>query len=77
MLQISSLFLNNPKSSKNCSKIRGFERECSEFYVLISVTTPDLKIYHILYLEKHWIMQKDDNTYSHVLEDAKIRYERF
>ena len=34
-------------------------------------------MYHILYLEKHWIMQKDDNTYSHVLEDAKIRYERF
>lgn len=58
-------------------KVRGFERECSEFYVPISVTTPDLKMYHILYLEKHWIMQKDDNTYSHVLEDAKIRYERF
>ena len=31
----------------------------------------DLKMYHILYLEKHWIMQKDDNGYSLVLEDAK------
>ncbi|MFW0693116.1 Crp/Fnr family transcriptional regulator [Aliarcobacter butzleri] len=37
----------------------------------------DLKMYHILYLEKHWIMQKDDNGYSLVLEDAKQRYERF
>jgi CRP-like cAMP-binding protein len=37
----------------------------------------DLKMYHILYLEKHWIMQKDDNTYSLVLEDAKKRYIRF
>lgn len=37
----------------------------------------DLKMYHILYLEKHWIMQKDDNTYSLVLEDASKRYERF
>ncbi|MBU0923329.1 Crp/Fnr family transcriptional regulator [bacterium] len=37
----------------------------------------DLKMYHILYLEKHWIMQKDDNTYSLVLEDAKKRYDRF
>lgn len=37
----------------------------------------DLKMYHILYLEKHWIMQKDNNTYSLVLEDAKKRYERF
>ena len=37
----------------------------------------DLKMYHILYLEKHWILQKDDNTYSLVLEDAKQRYKRF
>lgn len=37
----------------------------------------DLKMYHILYLEKHWVMQKDDSTYSFVLEDAKKRYERF
>ena len=37
----------------------------------------DLKMYHILYLEKHWILQKDHNTYALVLEDAKLRYERF
>jgi len=37
----------------------------------------DLKMYHILYLEKHWILQKDHNTYALVLEDAKTRYERF
>lgn len=37
----------------------------------------DLKMYHILYLEKHWILQKDHNTYALVLEDAKVRYERF
>lgn len=37
----------------------------------------DLKMYHILYLEKHWILQKDHNTYVLVLEDAKLRYERF
>lgn len=37
----------------------------------------DLKMYHILYLEKHWIFQKDNNTYSLVLEDALKRYMRF
>lgn len=37
----------------------------------------DLKMYHILYLEKHWILQKDHNTYALVLEDAQVRYERF
>lgn len=37
----------------------------------------DLKMYHIFYLEKHWILQKDNNTYSLVLEDALKRYTRF
>ena len=37
----------------------------------------DLKMYHILYLEKHWVIQKDDNAYALVLEDATQRYERF
>lgn len=37
----------------------------------------DLKMYHILYLEKHWIFQKDSNKYSLVLEDAVKRYDRF
>ncbi|QDF28791.1 Crp/Fnr family transcriptional regulator [Halarcobacter anaerophilus] len=37
----------------------------------------DLKMYHILYLEKHWILQKDESGYSLVLEDAKQRYKRF
>jgi len=37
----------------------------------------DLKMYHIYYLEKHWIFQKDNNTYSLVLEDAYERYKRF
>lgn len=37
----------------------------------------DLKMYHINYLEKHWILQKDHNTYALVLEDAHIRYKRF
>ena len=37
----------------------------------------DLKMYHILYLEKHWILQKDESTYSLVLEDAQQRYKRF
>lgn len=37
----------------------------------------DLKMYHILYLEKHWILQKDHNTYALVLEDGKVRYQRF
>ena len=37
----------------------------------------DLKMYHILYLEKHWILQKDDTTSSLVLNDAKERYEKF
>jgi CRP-like cAMP-binding protein len=37
----------------------------------------DLKLFHILYLEKHWLIQKDAIAYSLVLEDAKTRYERF
>ncbi len=37
----------------------------------------DLKMCHILYLEKHWILQKDDTTSSLVLNDAKERYEKF
>jgi CRP-like cAMP-binding protein len=37
----------------------------------------DLKLFHILYLEKHWIIQKDEIAYSLVLEDARTRYERF
>ncbi len=37
----------------------------------------DLKMFHILYLEKHWILQKDHNTYALVLEDAQVRYKRF
>jgi len=37
----------------------------------------DLKLFHILYLEKHWLIQKDDIAYSLVLEDAQERYERF
>ena len=37
----------------------------------------DLKLYHIFYLEKHWMMEKDDNHTALVLEDAIIRYQRF
>ena len=37
----------------------------------------DLKLYHILYLEKHWLLEKDDNHSALVLEDALIRYQRF
>lgn len=37
----------------------------------------DLKMYHIYYLEKHWIFQKDNISYSLVLEDAYDRYKRF
>jgi len=37
----------------------------------------DLKLYHILYLEKHWLVEKDDNHSALVLEDALIRYQRF
>lgn len=37
----------------------------------------DLKSFHILYLEKHWVMEKDDDAYALVLEDAASRYQRF
>lgn len=37
----------------------------------------DIKMYHIFYLEKHWVLNKDDTGLSLVLEDAKKRYERF
>ena len=37
----------------------------------------DLKLYHIFYIEKHWMIEKDDNHSALVLEDALIRYQRF
>lgn len=37
----------------------------------------DLKMYQILYLEKHWMLQKDPYISSLVLEDAQIRYQKF
>lgn len=37
----------------------------------------DLKMYHIFYLEKHWMLQKDPYTNSLVLDDALIRYKNF
>ncbi|QKF59342.1 Crp/Fnr family transcriptional regulator [Aliarcobacter lanthieri] len=37
----------------------------------------DIKMYHIFYLEKHWVLHKDDTGLSLVLEDAHKRYERF
>jgi CRP-like cAMP-binding protein len=37
----------------------------------------DLKLFHILYLEKHWVIQKDENAYSMALENALDRYQRF
>ena len=37
----------------------------------------DLKMYHIFYLEKHWMLQKDPFARSLVLEDASLRYENF
>ncbi|MCT7646322.1 Crp/Fnr family transcriptional regulator [Aliarcobacter butzleri] len=62
-----------------CSSFRRFNCVDIQYdkYREILAKYDDLKMYHILYLEKHWIMQKDDNGYSLVLEDAKQRYERF
>jgi len=37
----------------------------------------DLKSFHILYLEKHWIIDKNEDKDSFVLEDAKQRYTKF
>jgi len=37
----------------------------------------DLKLLHILYLEKHWVLEKDKNAQDLVLEDARKRYENF
>lgn len=37
----------------------------------------DLKLLHILYLEKHWVLEKDKNAQALVLEDAQQRYENF
>jgi len=37
----------------------------------------DLKMYQILYLEKHWMLQKDRSINSIVLEDAQLRYQNF
>jgi CRP-like cAMP-binding protein len=37
----------------------------------------DLKMYHIFYLEKHWVLQKDDIGSSLVLKNANQRYIKF
>lgn len=37
----------------------------------------DLKMYHIFYLEKHWMLQKDDISSSIVLQNAQQRYLKF
>lgn len=37
----------------------------------------DLKLLHILYLEKHWLIDKDKNSQALVLEDAMQRYKNF
>lgn len=40
-------------------------------------SSEDLKIHHILYLEKNWLLQKDSREVSLVQEDAQQRYEEF
>jgi CRP-like cAMP-binding protein len=37
----------------------------------------DLKFFHIFYLEKHWVLERDDISSSLVLDNAKQRYEKF
>lgn len=37
----------------------------------------DLKLFYIFYLEKHWLLDKDEDKYALVLENANQRYERF
>ena len=48
-----------------------------ESYRKLLFELEDLKLFQILYLEKHWIIEKKDNEYSLVLEDARLRYKRF
>ncbi|RXJ79399.1 Crp/Fnr family transcriptional regulator [Arcobacter sp. F2176] len=40
-------------------------------------TYDDLKFFHIFYLEKHWVLERDDIGSSLVLDNAKKRYEKF
>lgn len=37
----------------------------------------DLKLFHIHYLERHWLLDKDAREVSLVQEDASARYRRF
>ncbi|MFV8781100.1 Crp/Fnr family transcriptional regulator [Microbulbifer sp. SA54] len=37
----------------------------------------DLKLYHIHYLERHWLMHKEPREVSLVQEGASVRYQRF
>ncbi|MCJ8327372.1 MAG: Crp/Fnr family transcriptional regulator [Campylobacterales bacterium] len=37
----------------------------------------DIKLFYILYLEKHWILEKDKNAQVLVLENAQERYINF
>lgn len=46
-------------------------------YRNILLTQTDLKLFHIHYLEKHWLLAKDAREVEIVQEDATQRYQRF
>lgn len=37
----------------------------------------ELKLYHIAYLERHWVLEKEPQEISFLEDDAKVRYLRF
>ncbi|WP_160152254.1 Crp/Fnr family transcriptional regulator [Microbulbifer sp. ALW1] len=37
----------------------------------------DLKLYHIHYLERHWLMDKEPREVALVQDEASVRYQRF
>ncbi|ULT24793.1 hypothetical protein KUH03_38850 [Sphingobacterium sp. E70] len=39
--------------------------------------TDDLKSFYIHYLEKNWVIDKEEREVSIVMEEAQIRYEKF
>lgn len=46
-------------------------------YRELLIELDDLKLFHINYIEKHWIIDKDRNAQSLVLENATLRYINF
>ncbi|TBR42251.1 Crp/Fnr family transcriptional regulator [Marinomonas agarivorans] len=71
--------LTNTSSQFSIEALEDSTVVCIDFksYRKLLETQHDLKMLHILYLEKNWLLVKDVRETELVQEDAKVRYLRF